>query len=222
MPKDSNEEPKLSRWEMRKLAVAAEQEADIATAVEDNKSTEELQLEKDEQEAMLTANREAAEAVNLDELNEKSDFSVFLKEGVPEFLKKKAMLTLWRSNPIFANVDGLVDYDDDFANPDLIMKTFESAYQTGRGYVDHIKNEARKAGLIADELAEEEAETAKEEEEIEELEAVLIEADEEQTLKTDATIPYQEEVVEVFEEEQIEQAAPKVSLRRRFELESKV
>lgn len=85
-------------------------------------------------EAELKANREAAEAVDLERLDQDSDFSVFMKEGVPELLRRRAMGVLWRSNPVFANVDGLVDYDDDFGSPSLVMKTLKTAWQVGRGY----------------------------------------------------------------------------------------
>ena len=51
------------------------------------------------------------------------------------------MLALWRTNPVLANVDGLVDYGEDYASPDLIMKTFKSAYQIGKGYFDDEEDE---------------------------------------------------------------------------------
>ncbi len=222
MPKDNNEEQKLSRWEMRKLAVTAEREIDLKTAVQEKISPEVLQAEEDEHEAQLVANREAAEAIDIAEINEKSDMSVFWKEGVPELLKKKAMMTLWRSNPIFANVDGLNDYDEDFANPDLIMKTFESAYEAGRGYMDHIKNEAKKAGLMADDEEQEEVEIVEADEAVEE---VPVEAVEEENLQIaiDETDPPDEgEEFELTEEVYPEPAVPKISLRRRFELEAEV
>lgn len=127
----------LSRWSKRKIAVTQEQvpeggEEPVAEIV----GPEEEATQKAELEAQLEANRLAAEAVDLETLNEESDFSVFMKEGVPQILKKQAMASLWRTSPIFANVDGLVDYDDDFGSPDLVMKTFKSAYQAGRGYLD--------------------------------------------------------------------------------------
>lgn len=130
----------LSRWSRRKAAVRE------GTAIEDAgpelapPSAEPVETEQDAEaaaarDAELQANREAAEAVDLDQLNEASDFSVFMKDGVPAALRRKAMSVLWRSNPVFANVDGLVDYDDDFASPGLILKTFQSGWQAGRGYL---------------------------------------------------------------------------------------
>ncbi len=121
----------LSRWSKRKLKPVEEE----PTA---DPSTDEQQQIIDAHEAELAANQEAAEAINLDMIDEESDLSLFLKEGVPEALKKAALAKLWRSNPVFANVDGLVDYGDNFADPNLIMKTFTSAYQVGRGYLKEV------------------------------------------------------------------------------------
>ena len=50
---------------------------------------------------------------SLESLDEKSDFSLFLSPGVNEDLYKKALRKLFRS-PMFAQRDGLDDYDDDY------------------------------------------------------------------------------------------------------------
>ncbi len=44
-----------------------------------------------------------------------SDFSRFMGEDVPEILKRAALRRLWASDPVFANLDGLNDYDEDFS-----------------------------------------------------------------------------------------------------------
>ncbi len=138
MTDNTEGEGRISRWSRRKIAVAREELPEEEAVATD---AEEQSLQNAELEAELQANREAAEAVDLESLDEESDFSVFMKAGVPEMLKKQAMAQLWRTSPVFANVDGLVDYDDDFGSPDLIMKTFKSAYQAGRGYLDLFKGD---------------------------------------------------------------------------------
>ena len=50
---------------------------------------------------------------SLESLDEKSDFSAFLSPGVREDLYKKALRKLFHS-PMFAQPDGLDDYDDDY------------------------------------------------------------------------------------------------------------
>lgn len=144
MPPEDKTQGRLSRWSRQKLARA---KADAVPAVEVEEvvpqpSPQEVERQAAEAaalEAQLAANRQAAEAVDLTTLDESSDFSVFLKEGVPKLLKKQAMAALWRSNPVYANVDGLVDYGEDFGSPDLIMKTFKSAWQAGRGYLKAVE-----------------------------------------------------------------------------------
>ncbi len=135
MSDTDKEEGLLSRWSRRKLAVAQERDGQAeqpAASAQDNDTHTDAEAERAE---VLKANREAAEAVDLESLTADSDFTVFMKEGVPDLLKRKALGVLWRSNPVLANVDGLVDYDDDFGSPDLILKTFKSAWQAGRGYL---------------------------------------------------------------------------------------
>ena len=71
-----------------------------------------------------------------------SDFSVFLREGVPERLKQAALRKLWLSNPVFANLDGLNDYDPQ------TMKFLEEAVaepiaEVGRALRDKIMDAKR-------------------------------------------------------------------------------
>ena len=116
-----------SRWSERRRRVR--EEADEPTPIERDEEQD------TEREAMLARNREAAEAVDLDGIDEATDMSVFLREGVPDLLRRQALRRLWRSNPVFANVDRLNDYDENFADPSRTLATFQSAWQAGRGYL---------------------------------------------------------------------------------------
>lgn len=69
-------------------------------------------------------------------LDETADFSVFLREGVPEALRRQALRRLWRLNPVFANLDGLNDYDEDYTNAATVIEGLKTAYQAGRGFVN--------------------------------------------------------------------------------------
>lgn len=83
------------------------------------------------------ANREAAEAVDLDSLDACSDFSIFLRRGVPRALRTRALRKLWSTDPVLANLDGLNDYEQtDVQRPSGAVK---SLWQAGEGY-------ARQAG----------------------------------------------------------------------------
>ncbi len=51
----------------------------------------------------------------VESLDKDSDFTPFLAEGVPEDLARAALGKLWRSDPAFASLDGLDDYDEDYS-----------------------------------------------------------------------------------------------------------
>lgn len=217
MQEDNRKESRLSRWSKRKIASTRPSEIEAGEAGTPPSVTAEQQARR---AAELAANREAAEAVDLDELDSDSDYSVFLKEGVPELLKKRAMSVLWRSNPVFANVDGLVDYDDDFGSPDLLMKTFKSAYQAGRGYLEHQEREAR-AMAAADNEVVDDAQTEDELERLDEedLSQDPVAEDRDPDSNPDmiaAEIPDADPV----ETGEAEAPMPKVSLRKRLQLDS--
>lgn len=145
MSEEDNKEGVLSRWSKRKRELADAPEEKTAAVA----SQEEQDAELEARELELAANREAAEEIDLDTIDEDSDLSLFMKEGVPEALKKAALAKLWRSNPVFANIDGLVDYDDNFADPNLIMKTFTSAYQVGKGYLKEVLEEEEEVAEVS-------------------------------------------------------------------------
>src|SRR6185437_3698628 len=44
-----------------------------------------------------------------------SDFTPFMRADVPEALRNAALQKLWRSDPIYANLDGLLEYGEDYA-----------------------------------------------------------------------------------------------------------
>ena len=77
----------------------------------------------------------AADLPDPDTLNADSDFTVYLKDGVPEELRQRALRRLWRSNPLLANVDGLNDYDLDYTDKATVVAGLKTLYQVGRGLV---------------------------------------------------------------------------------------
>jgi hypothetical protein len=62
-----------------------------------------------------------------------SDFAPFLRDGVPEELQRVALRRLWRLDPVLANLDGLVDYGEDFTDAATVIQGMQSVYQVGRG-----------------------------------------------------------------------------------------
>ncbi len=73
---------------------------------------------------------------DIDSLDKTSDFTVFLKEGVPEAIRRKALRRLWRLDPVLANLDGLNDYDEDFRAVGMVTEHLKTIYKVGKGYLD--------------------------------------------------------------------------------------
>jgi hypothetical protein len=55
-----------------------------------------------------------AELPPVETLDKDSDFTPFLRADVPQELQNQALRKLWQSDPVFANLDGLVEYGEDF------------------------------------------------------------------------------------------------------------
>jgi hypothetical protein len=72
----------------------------------------------------------------LDELTAESDYTQFLVDGVPQALKNAALRKLWTSDPVYAVLDGLNDYDEDFNLTDRIITMADTNYRIGRGFLD--------------------------------------------------------------------------------------
>lgn len=137
----ADEDNVFSRWSRRKRSVEAEKPP-----------TEEIAIEPEIEEIPEPATDEEETALLQrlglpipESLGEGDDFAPFMNAGVPEFLRRRALRVLWRSNPVLANLDGLNDYDDDFNSPELTQKVLATGYQVGRGFVKKV------AELIEDE-----------------------------------------------------------------------
>ncbi len=138
--KDSERQGFLSRWSELKYQQLQKDQSpeEIPADTQTNENNQEKELEKIEIERQ--ANRERAEAIDIDALTEESDYQIFFKDGVPESLKQVALRKLWRTNPVFANLDGLNDYDENFSSTNMVLETFESAWKVGKGYLGDIKD----------------------------------------------------------------------------------
>ena len=95
-----------------------------------------------------------------DTLDAEADFTVFLKEGVPEAIRRRALRRLWRLNPVLANLDGLNDYDDDFTDAATVVEGLKTLYKVGQGMVTE-EDETPEEPVEADEETQGTPETAK-------------------------------------------------------------
>ena len=146
-------------WSRRKAAVAAETLAEESAVQDAETARREAELEDRTDEDILAE----LELPDPDTLDQGDDFKAFLASTVPARIRTRALRRLWATNPVLANVDGLVDYGGDFTDASCVIDKLQTAYQVGRGMTKHVEELARQAEQIADEGADETPEEAPEE-----------------------------------------------------------
>lgn len=117
----------------------------------------------DTEPAAPAAAEEPLDLPDIDSLTRESDYTVFLQEKVPAALRKQALRKLWRSDPVFANLDGLNDYDDDYSKPAIVGAAVRTAYDALRGYAPPPEAEAEEGAAEAEVADASDAEGAAEE-----------------------------------------------------------
>ncbi|WP_171122964.1 MULTISPECIES: DUF3306 domain-containing protein [unclassified Ruegeria] len=149
-------------WSRRKAAVQAEADAELLTAEEQAISAQKAELEeKTDVEILAEFN-----LPDPDQLQAGDDVSGFMAKAVPDRLRRRALRRLWRLNPVLANVDGLVDYGEDYTDAACVIENLQTAYQVGKGMLAHV--EALAAQAEADEAEADESEAEEPQIELEE------------------------------------------------------
>jgi len=135
----------LSRWSSRKQKAREETELDAAAEREDAElsgtapvdgpgATEAAELssepEKSDEEILQEFGLPHPES-----LMKGDSIAGFLKAGVPMRLRNRALRRLWLTDPVFANLDGLNDYEEDFTDAATVVKGMRTAYRPGRGFL---------------------------------------------------------------------------------------
>ena len=142
-------------WSRRKAAVAAEERVRGEIELEVRAAEEQAALEERPDEEVLAE----LDLPDPDSMKQGDDFSAFMSDAVPQRLRRRALRQLWRSNPVLANLDNLVDYGEDYTDAALVMENLQSAYQVGKGMLKHLEamaEAAEKAEKAVDETAEDE------------------------------------------------------------------
>ncbi len=185
-------------WSRRKAAVQAEAEAEIAAVEAQVLSEQHAGLEK-KTDAEILAEFDLPDP---DALQPGDDVSGFMAKAVPDRLRRRALRRLWRLNPVLANVDGLVDYGEDYTDAACVIENLQTAYQVGKGMLAHVEALAAKAEETEEEAPKVQAEDP-------ETEPVSAEADE--------PAPEPERIAQVEEPQEAELTpAPR---RMKFEFE---
>lgn len=128
-------------WARRKAAVQAEALEEERLAKAEAQAEREAELAERSDEDILAE----LELPDPETLEEGDDFKVFLTDAVPARIRTRALRRLWRLNPVLANVDGLVDYGEDFNDASFIVENMQTAYQVGKGMTEHVLELARRA-----------------------------------------------------------------------------
>lgn len=133
----SSDESRLGRWARRKAE--ARNRRGGATPVLDKEPVEKQPLKEPAdalpgEAAPVERLPEGAELPDIESLDADSDFSAFMKEGVPQALRRLALRKLWASDPMFNVIDEMVEYGEDYTNAGMIVEGIKSAWEPGRGY----------------------------------------------------------------------------------------
>lgn len=148
----------LSRWSRRKQSVATE--PDDPDAVSEDAAADAAGDAEEAELADTQADEELSDAELLekydlkdpDELGPGDDFSGFMRAAIPEHLRRRALRTLWRSNPVLANLDGLNDYDGDWTGGSVPAGQLKTAYRVGMGFVRDVAEASDKVDDVAGKL----------------------------------------------------------------------
>ena len=128
-------------WSRRRAQVEAEEQARTRAANATARAAQEAE-QADRTDAELC---EDLDLPDPETMQPGDDFSAFMAKAVPERLRRRALRRLWLSNPVLANVDGLVDYGEDFTDSACVIEGMQTAYQVGRGMTAHVEEMARRA-----------------------------------------------------------------------------
>ena len=121
-------------WSRRKAGVRAEAAAEERARTAEAGAAEQIKLETATDEELLAK----FDLPDPDMLKPGDDVSAFMAKAIPDRLRRRALRQLWRLNPTLANIDGLVDYGDDFTDSAMVVENLQTAYQVGRGMLKHV------------------------------------------------------------------------------------
>ncbi|MCT4556467.1 MAG: DUF3306 domain-containing protein [Pelagimonas sp.] len=139
-------------WSRRKASVQAETRAEEQARLDALEQTREAALAERSDEDLLA---EAGLPVP-EELDSAEAVQDFLKSALPQRLKTRALRKLWTLNPVLANLDGLVDYGEDFTDSATVVENLQTVYQVGKGMFDKAQELAEQAERALTAEAEEE------------------------------------------------------------------
>jgi Protein of unknown function (DUF3306) len=137
----------LQRWARRKAEHRAPAGGDTAAPTPEPENTPPVQTDAGEGTQALDLDA----LPDIESLDAGSDFSIFMQDGVPDALRTRALQKLWRLDPDFGHIDGLLEYAENYTDSSVAMETVRTIYQAGKGMLgDGGAEEAAMAGPAAD------------------------------------------------------------------------
>jgi hypothetical protein len=140
-------------WSRRKAGV----EAEAQVAVQAQQAEEAAVLAADQAEKTDIELLEELGLPDPDNMMMGDDFSAFMSKAVPDRLRRRALRRLWLANPALANLDGLLDYGEDFTDSATVIENMQTAYQVGKGMTEHVLEMVRQAEEEAARVAQDQA-----------------------------------------------------------------
>jgi Protein of unknown function (DUF3306) len=129
----------LHRWSRRKAEARSAPAAAPPAASDDSGPAAETAPASAQEVLEQDAPVDLKDLPDIATLDASSDFSVFMRPGVPAHLRTLALRKLWRSDPIFSKLDGLVEYGEDYTIPSWPKGAIKTAYRIGRGFVNELE-----------------------------------------------------------------------------------
>lgn len=129
-------------WSRRKAAVAAEARAEAEARRAAAAALPETEAPGD--------NRTDAEILaelglpDPDTLETGAEIRAFLAKAVPERIRRRALRRLWRTNPVLANLDSLVEYGEDYTDSATVPDLVVTAWKVGRGFAEKLAEDAER------------------------------------------------------------------------------
>jgi len=140
MAADDRDESFLARWSRLKSEPLAKPEPARRSDAHDVKSVAKASDASEGRKEKI----DPAELPSIESLTGDSDFSVFLREGVPDSLRRQALRKLWVSDPVIAATDVLDVYNLDYFNMPSFPEGVKTLFRVGHGMLDEAGQEAEK------------------------------------------------------------------------------
>ena len=118
-------------WTRRKAGVREEEQAVARAREAQDRAAREAEFDGKSDVAIC----EDLGLPDPDALSPGDDFAAFMAKAVPERIRRRALRRLWLSNPALANLDGLLEYGEDYTDSATVIESLQTAYQVGKGMV---------------------------------------------------------------------------------------